>query len=59
MCIISSEETERLNGLPQHKHNTVKLVFNPEYNSKSHACSTYHTNNNNTMYHILILNQKL
>lgn len=31
MCIIiSNEETERLNGLPKHKHNTVKLVFDPE-----------------------------
>lgn len=60
MCIISSEETDRLSGLPE--SNITQLsgyVTLRLYNPKSHTCPTIHTNNNNTIYHVPILNQKL
>lgn len=54
--IISSEETDRLSGLPKVKYNTIKTLH--LYNSKSHTCPTCHTNNN-IIYHIPILNQNV
>ena len=49
--ILSSEETERLRGLAK-----TNIIWLRSYlaltlcNSKSHTCSTYHTNNNNAIY---------